>query len=93
MYFDVGLVSMKKLYIENSSESMLLDNFYRDCEALNIDVYSGDWLGFVPEHKGAIIMMFRDWDIRTTYDYHFVKVNIDRILSHKNVHNGEISPL
>lgn len=92
MDFDVGLVSMKKLYVENSSEGMLLDSFYKDCEALKISVFDSS-VDVNLKHNGYRILMFRDWDIRNTYDYHFVRLNTDGILSHKKGHNGKILPL
>lgn len=92
MDFDVGLVSTKRLYVENSSEEMLLDSFYKDCEALKISIFDNSF-DVNLKHNGYRILMFRDWDIKNTYDYHFVRVNIDGILSHKKGHNGEIFPL
>lgn len=93
MDFDVGLVSKKKLYVGNYNETMLLDSFYRDCDDLNIDVYSGNGLDFISKHNGTIIIMFKNINISRNYDYHFVRVNNNGFLSHKMGHNGEIHPL
>lgn len=92
MDFDVGLVSKRKLYVENSNERMLLDSFYKDCEALNILVFDSH-LNDDLKHNGYKILMFKDWDIGYTYDYHFVRVNKDGVLSHMNGHNGNVEIL
>lgn len=84
MGFDVGLITAKrKVCVENSSEVMLVDNFYRDCEALRIKVYENGWLNFIPEHNGYIILMYKNVGIARNYDYHFVRVNADGVFSHR----------
>lgn len=92
MDFDVGLVSKKKLYVANSSEEMLIDSFYRDCEVLKINVFDSSFDGNL-KHNGYKVLMFKDWNIRNSYDYHFVRVNNNGFLSHKMGHNGPIFPL
>lgn len=94
MGFDVGLINAKKrVCIRNCSEEMLINSFYSDCDSLKIDVYDISWLDFVPEHNGYIILMYKNERIDTNYDYHFVRINSDGLLSHREGFNGDIFPL
>lgn len=49
--WDVGFIaaSSSKLISCNTSASMLIDNFYRDCEALGILVFDGNLLDISPK--------------------------------------------
>lgn len=92
MDFDVGLVSKRKLYVENSNERMLLDSFYKDCEALKIKVFNSSFDDNL-KNNGYKVLMFKSMNIGYTYDYHFVRVNKDGVLSHMNGHNGNVEIL
>lgn len=93
MNFDVGFITTyNKMGVKNNSEVMLLDNFYRDMEALNIKVIDSD-INDLPKHNGYQIFMYKDLNIASNYDFHFVRLNSDMILSHRNGYNGFINAL
>lgn len=94
MGFDPGIVTSKKrVCIHNSSEEILLDSFYKDCEGLNLEVYDRDLLCTSPKCNGFIIYMYKNIYIKHNYDFHFVRINVDGTLSNRNGFNDSITIL
>lgn len=91
MCFDVGFISTtgSKLGIDNNNEIKLIDNFYRDCEALNLKVYDRD-IEELPTNGGYNIFMFKALDMRFSHDFHFVRLNYNEVLSHREGYNDVI---
>lgn len=92
MIYDVGFAKKNNPYVANNSAVMLVDNFYKDCEALNIEVFDSD-VNTNPSHGGYNILLFADEDIAFDYDFHFLRLNSDGILSEKDGYDGEIRRL
>ena len=94
MGFDPGIVTSKKrVCIRNLSEKMLFDSFYQDCEGLNLEVFDRDLLCPAPKCNGFIIYMYKSIYIKDDYDFHFVRVNADGTLSHRNGYGGSIKKI
>ena len=94
MGFDPGIVTNKKrVCIRNLSEKMLFDSFYQDCEGLNLEVFDRDLLCPAPKCNGFIIYMYKSIYIKDDYDFHFVRVNADGTLSHRNGYGGSIKKI
>lgn len=94
--WDVGFIAADKntkLLPRNSSASMLIDNFYRDCEALGVVVYDGSLDDTFPKYNGTIIYMYQNKNIKSNHDFHFVRRNYDGVLSERFGYNGDINSL
>lgn len=92
MIYDVGFAKKNNPYVANNSAVMLVDNFYKDCEALNIEVFDSD-VNTNPSHGGYNILLFADEDIAFDYDFHFLRLNSEGVLSEKDGYDGEIRRL
>lgn len=94
MNFDVGFISdvNNRSNVFSKNEKELLERLYTDCEFLKIRLYDSG-INQVPRHEGYIVFIYKDKDIESTNDFHFVRQNYDGSLSHKNGYNGVIEQL
>lgn len=92
MDYDVGFWWINSVYLANDCATMLVDNFYKDCDALNIEVFDSD-VNTNPSHGGYNIFLFADEDIAFDYDFHFLRLNSEGVLSEKDGYDGEIRRL
>lgn len=92
--FEVGFISAleRKYDIRNNSPTMLLDNFYKDCDSLNLRVYESDLNSF-PTHNGYNIFLYASKYIKSNYDFHFLRFDSDYVLSEKDGYEGKIKRL
>lgn len=88
MNFNPGFVASPSVETcRNTNINELLENFYLDCEALQIEAYEMN-INDKPKHGGYKIFMYLE--ARQIPDFHFIRENQAGILSHKDGYNGSI---
>lgn len=88
MNFNVGFIGNRKNMHTKSPEE-IIENFYKDCEYLNISVYDSGYSEEI-KHDGYKILFFIRKGSYKPIDFHFMRQNIDGSWSHKNGYDGDI---
>lgn len=87
MDFNTGFIGNRENMFTTSLNGVI-DNFYKDCEALNIATYDLS-LSDIPSHGGYKILFYVK-SYPTYCDFHFVRQNLGGEWSHKDGRFGKI---